>query len=235
MTKQLYLTDTYMHESSASIVSVDHDDKGSYCLLDQTIFYPQGGGQPSDQGVIKGSNFQWEVKSVRQVGSEIRHYLNDPTQETLNDHHILCVINKNMRILNAKYHTAGHLLGNIVEMLYPSLKAIKGHSFPKEAYVEFDGLDMPDVNKLQTALNQAISKGHATTIFEIAPLAFEQKYYKLPYQIPGNKVFRVMQIEKYPPVPCGGTHLASTSEIGSMILSKIKIKNGIIRVSYEVT
>lgn len=235
MSKQLYLTDTYMYESSASIISVDHDDKGPYCLLDQTIFYPQGGGQPSDQGVIIGSNFQLGVKSVRQIGAEIRHYLNDPIQDTLNDNSVSCLINKNMRILNAKYHTAGHLLGNIVEMFYPALKAIKGHSFPKEAYVEFNGSVMPDINELQAALNQAISKGHATTVFEIDPLTFEQKYYKLPYQIPDNKVFRVMQIENYPPVPCGGTHLATIGEIGDMVLSKIKTKSGITRISYEVT
>lgn len=53
-----------------------------------------------------------------------------------------CFVNQERRLLNSRYHTAGHLLGNIVELEYPSLKAIKGHAFPGEA-VEFVETDSP--------------------------------------------------------------------------------------------
>jgi len=234
MTKQLYLKDTYLFELNALIAAKKQDDRGAYVLLDQTVFYPQGGGQPSDQGIMRNNILDLKITSVRQIGNEIRHYLGSGISEVLENQNVLCVIDKERRILNAKYHTAGHLLGNVTEVIYPSLKAIKGHSFPNEAYVEFQGDELPDITKLQDSLDKAIAEGKRTIIFEMDPMSFEQKFYKLPYQIPDNKVFRIMQIEGFLPVPCGGTHLSRISEIGSMTLEKIKVKNSIIRISYEV-
>ena len=52
MTKLLYLDDTYKFESTGKILKFDNDSKGKFLILDQTIFYPQGGGQPSDSGQI---------------------------------------------------------------------------------------------------------------------------------------------------------------------------------------
>jgi alanyl-tRNA synthetase len=119
--------------------------------------------------------------------------------------------------------------------LYPSLKATKGHSFPNEGYVEFQGDEIPDMVILQAALNNAIIKGYKISTFEVDAELFQQKFYKLPYQTRDNKVFRVMQIEDFMPIPCGGTHLTTTHEIGNMILGKIKTKSGVVRISYDVT
>lgn len=202
MTKQLYLTDTYLFDFEASINEKKQDDTGHYILLDQTIFYPQGGGQPSDQGIIIGNGLALKVISVRQVENEIRHYLSTDTSDILVGQHIICQLAKDRRLLNTRYHTAAHLLGNIMEIMYPALKTIKGHSFPNEAYVEFQGSILPNIIELQNNLNQAIILGYKTKIFEISQLLFEQKFYILPYQIPGNKVFRVMQIKDFTPVPC---------------------------------
>ena len=76
MTKLLYLDDSYIFESKATITGKMVDEKGPYILLDQTIFYPQGGGQPSDQGIIQGDGFQLEITFVRQFEDKIFHYLN---------------------------------------------------------------------------------------------------------------------------------------------------------------
>ena len=127
------------------------------------------------------------------------------------------------------------MLSNIVEILNPKLKAIKGHSFPGEAYVEFQGNEAIDVGVLQNAINEAIAENDRTIVFEIERLGFEKQFYKLPCSIHDNKNFRVMQIGNMPPVPCGGTHLSSIGEIGLIKINKIKNKNGILRISYEVT
>ncbi len=235
MTNALYLNNTYLFEVNAQIVDCGKDDKGSFVILNQTIFYPQGGGQPSDQGLLAGQGFQLNISMVRRHDNEIHHYVTDIDDLEFNGQNITCQIDIGRRMLNARYHTAAHLLGNIVEVLYPNLKAIKGHSFPKEAYVEFQGDNSPDISILQESINVAIREDYKTTLFEIDQESFEQQFYKLPYQIPGNKVFRVMKIGSLLPVPCGGTHLVSTGEIGSMTISKIKTKNNIVRISYEIT
>ncbi|AAY61628.1 threonyl and Alanyl tRNA synthetase second additional domain protein [Rickettsia felis str. Pedreira] len=235
MTIQLYLNNTYLFESKASILNYGEDEKGKFIILDQTIFYPQGGGQPSDQGVIQNDYFEANVTLVRQVDTEIRHYIGAASNEIPINSIINCLVDKNRRMLNSRYHTAAHLLGNIVEILYPMLKAVKGHSFPGEAYVEFQG-DVPvDVTQIQNTVDQTIAKNNKTEIFETDPISFEQQFYKLPYIIPENKKFRVMRIGDMAPVPCGGTHLSSTTEIGKILIGKVKLKNNIVRISYEVT
>ncbi len=235
MTQKLYLQDTYQFHFEGLIQEVEKEEKGMFIILDQTAFYPQGGGQPSDCGVIRNDHFKVNVIHVAQHGDQIRHYIEPIATETLVAQKVYGVVDQKRRLTNARYHTAGHLLSNIVEILNPKLKAIKGHSFPGEAYVEFQGDEVVDVSTLQNAINKAIAENDRTIVFEIDRLSFEKQYYRLPYNIPDNKKFRVMQIGDMPPVPCGGTHLSSIGEIGLIKINKIKNKNGILRISYEVT
>lgn len=235
MTKKLYLQDTYQFDFESLIQEVSKDEKGIFIILDQTAFYPQGGGQPSDHGVIRNDHFEANVIHIAQHRDQIKHYIEPIATEILVAQKVYGAVDQKRRLTNARYHTAGHLLGNIVEILNPKLKAMKGHSFPCEAYVEFQGDEAIDMGVLQNTINEAIARDDKTTIFEIDPKAFEKQFYKLPYSIPDNKKFRVMQIGNMSPVPCGGTHLSSIGEIGLIKINKIKNKNRILRVSYEVT
>lgn len=236
MTRALYLDNTYNYSSSAIIVAIGEDEKGKYLLLDQTIFYPQGGGQPSDRGYIEGKGFKIDIHFVRQVGTNVHHY--PSTSEVcigkLIGTQVTCHVNQERRILNASYHTAAHLIGNIVENLAPALKAVKGHSFPGEAYVEFTGMHELCATTLTKALKEAIGGGVVTKVSEILPYEFEATYYSLPYPVPSNKKFRVVQIGNYAPVPCGGTHLHTTKEIGIINIRKVSSKPNRTRISYEV-
>ena len=235
MTKKLYLQDTYQFDFEGLIQKAAKDEKGIFIILDQTAFYPQGGGQPSDHGVIRNDHFEANVIHVAQHGDQIRHYIEPIATELLAAQKVHGFVDQKRRLTNARYHTAGHLLSNIVEILNPKLKAIKGHSFPGEAYVEFQGDEAIDVETLQNRINEAIARDDKTIVFEIDPLSFGKQFYKLSYSIPDNKKFRVMQIGNMSPVPCGGTHLSSIGEIGLIKINKIKNKNSILRVSYEVT
>jgi len=235
MTKQLYLQDTYLSESQAIITSISQDERGAYILLDQTIFYPQGGGQPADRGLINGEEFSVAIEHVRQNEGEIRHYIATHLSEHLIGSNVICQLDYPRRLLNSKYHTVAHLIGNVVECLYPELKAVKGHSFPNEAYIEFKGMiEKMDAIKILQVLKQDILDGLVTDIFEIDPILFAEKFYKLPYTIPSSKIFRVMQIGNYLPVPCGGTHIANISEIENIELGKIKVKNSYVCMPYRL-
>ena len=236
-TRRLYFESTYLFESPATILEQAEDEKGSYVVLDQTIFYPQGGGQPSDRGIIKHGVQSLEISQVRQVEEEIRHYLNSTPQENLVNQRVDCSVQAGRRLLNARYHTAAHLLTNIVEILYPSLKATKGHSFPKESYVEFqnpESLSLLEQEKMSLGLQWGLQFGFLIRSFEIDPLSFEQQFHKFSYPIPENKKFRAVRIGEYAPIPCGGTHVADTREIGVINIGKIKCKGENIRISYEV-
>ncbi|MDR1590472.1 MAG: alanyl-tRNA editing protein [Puniceicoccales bacterium] len=225
----LYLEDTYRFETKAKIVKCGED----YIVLDQTIFYPQGGGQPFDCGKIETPNGEIQIHAVRFIDNEIRHFgsINEDWDQTK----VLCTIDRERRLLNARYHTTGHLLANIIENIYASLTPTKCHAFPGESYVEFQcDSTTYDLEGVRKRLDDDIHTGLATKIFEINRNLFEKKYYKLPCAVDDDKDFRVLQIADYKPIPCGGTHLNNTQEIGSAIIKKSKIKNNILKVSYEV-
>ena len=228
----LFLNDTYLFECQSAVAGIGHDEKGFYIVLDQTIFYPQGGGQPADQGVLKYGDAEIHILQVKQIDSEIRHYVSASPELRIGT----CVtakIDQARRMLNARYHTAAHLIGNIAEQICPALKAIKGNSFPREAYVEFQGSEIPNASLLIESLNKVIHDCLPTRIFKVNIKEFEEQFYKLTYAIPNNKTFRAMQIKDYPPVPCGGTHLSNCSEIGYIEIGKIKPK-GLKFSSHEV-
>jgi alanyl-tRNA synthetase len=222
-----------MFEHPSQITSSGTDEKGTYVLLTETIFYPQGGGQPSDRGILKSKANTIEVGFVRQVDQEIRHYVSSNIVNTTNNS-IECHVDRTTRILNARYHTAAHLLSNVVEIMYPPLKAVKGHSFPGEAYVEFIGEATTEQLDINHNMSQAITKNLSTSILSISCDDFESKYYKLPYSISEDKVFRIMQIGDYLPIPCGGTHVKNTAEIGLFNIRKISKKGDRIKVSYSL-
>jgi alanyl-tRNA synthetase len=128
-----------------------------------------------------------------------------------------------------------------VEEAYPHLIAIKCHAFPGEAYVEFSAKKSQQEEQapllqqhIQELINHAIVQNFKTKVFAISKKEFEEHYYKLEYQIHEDKPFRVLQIGDYKPVPCGGTHLSNTTEIGRVTIKKIKIKGEILKITYQV-
>ncbi|MBM4223089.1 MAG: alanyl-tRNA editing protein, partial [Gammaproteobacteria bacterium] len=230
-------TDRDILDFSAIIHSTGADIKGPFVVLNETAFYPQGGGQPADQGQIIFENTQLQVLHVAQEDSAIKHYIDKPVEQLWEGIQTFCSINKERRMLNTRYHTAAHLIGNIVEALYPSLKAIKGHSFPNEAYVSFEGAaDLFDIHKVEAEVEKSILGNASVLTFETTLADFERRFYQLPYTITlnQNKSFRVVQIGIFSPIPCGGTHVSFLSEIGKIRITKAKNKGNIIRLSYEV-
>jgi Ser-tRNA(Ala) deacylase AlaX len=221
MTNLLYLEDTYLYESTAKIKELREDEQGVFVVLDQTIFYPQGGGQPSDQGLIisEDSNKQFKVIKVLITDGIVKHY----GQFTIGVSLIVglsvkLLVDQNTRILNAKNHTAGHLLFMIVEKLYPTSKATKGYHFNDGAYVEFNSLpDNIDQKVIQEQLDLSI----------INSICIKTNTTK---DLINNKPHRTMEIEGLGKVGCGGTHLANTNQLKAVTIRKIK-KN---RISYTL-
>jgi alanyl-tRNA synthetase len=231
----LFLKDTYLFNGSAQILGTDTDEKGIYILFNQTIFYPQGGGQPSDLGTvtIKGLS-SIPIGFVRQVNDEIRHYVSEPLDSQWIGSSCAMQIDSKRRLENARYHTAAHLLGHIVEEWDLNLKAVKGHSFPGEAYVEWTGVSSLDPTQVHSELQNTVNCGLPIKVFEIFRSEFEDKFYVLPYPIPDHKAFRAVQIGEFPPIPCGGTHLTNTQEIGDFKIRKVTQKGDRLKISYDL-
>jgi alanyl-tRNA synthetase len=231
-----YLYDTNKITLNAKITGIEEDPKGSYLLLGETIFYPQGGGQPADQGTIKAESEVIPIHFASFVEGDVRHYTITPISENLIGQSVLCEVDSDRRNLNARYHIAGHMLADIVSSIHAPARAVKGHQFPGEAYVEF--IDLPaesiNVSHIEGTLRTWINDRFPIKIYQMTKRDYEEKHGVLPYPTPDDKPFRVIEIEPFPPVPCGGTHVKNIMEVGRVTIRKITNKQGRVKVSYEL-
>src|SRR5947209_127044 len=133
MTERIYYTNADV-EHRASVVSVQPHEDGLAVVLDRTPFHPQGGGQPADRGTIAG----FSVRHVFQDDDEIYHVVRTLADVRVGQH-VTALVDLKTRRLNARYHTAGHLIAAVAETLGP-LIAVRGHHWPDEAKVEFLGV-----------------------------------------------------------------------------------------------
>lgn len=235
-TKLIYLTNSNLSEYQAEFLKQDHDETGSYIILDSTIFYPQGGGQPADQGFINISGYNIPIHQVKLINDEVRHYTKDfhPLSRGEKAH---CHIDQHKRLTHTRLHTAGHLVSNIMGQLYPHWIAIKGYHFPDGAFVEFmsrNSLDEINLNLIEVEINKAITANLKLELLIISADKLAQYCPSLPYSIPSEQEIRLIRIGDYSFQPCGGTHLQYLNELKNVRLIKCNIKNERLKIKYEI-
>lgn len=236
MTKLNYLDDTYMFESQAIFVEVRENEKGKAVILDETIFYPQGGGQPADKGeIISGDNI-FVVNDVRLDETGIVwHFGEFKNGEFKKDDKVVLKIDKERRIGNAKLHSAGHLLDCAVsKMGIENLKPTKGFHFPDGPYVEYDGtIENPAeiIPVLQKNIDDIIEQNLQVERKDLSPEEAQAK----GVWAPAGKSARVVNFAGFSICGCGGTHVNTASEIGKITIRKIKSNKGKTKIAYSVT
>lgn len=238
ITNLLYLDQVYHYQAEAKIVDIINSDDKIAIVLDQTIFYPQSGGQPSDKGIIaKNKSAEFDVEKVIFDNERIQHLGKIKNGNFVINDHVNLIVDEKLRMLHNKYHTAGHLIDYALTNSGYNLISLKGYHFPNGAYVEYAGiLDQNIREQLMITLSHEINK-----LIKEAHSVFLRKYSKDEFiskvkNVPEVKEWpvRAMSIDGYAPIMCGGTHVANTSEIGKVIIRKIKNVSGSLRISYEV-
>jgi alanyl-tRNA synthetase len=213
MTRKLYLLNPKTNSCSATILSIDREN--NHVCVDQTIFHPQGGGQMSDTGTLGPANV---IKAV-QNDDGVWHHV-DNINGLKEGQVCSLAINAEKRFLYSRYHTAGHLVASVVEALYPNLHAISGHQWPGESRVDFEG---------DTATQKVVAD-------DINARLLEDLQSNLAVTLEGDPFLdRSIKIGKHNSIPCGGTHVASLNELGSVMVRSIKIKGSRVRIGYEIS
>lgn len=240
-TKLTYLTKPNLLETTANLLETGTSEKGRYAIFDQTIFYPRGGGQESDNGKIQLTNPDTTI-DITFVGfseGKVYHFGNFPDNCELNQSATL-QINKTNRQSNSALHTAGHLIASIIETKTDYLRAVKGFHFPNGSYVEFNILkDTETENKeliqlLNETIAQDIKKEWATESQKMTLAEIKQQCTYVPENLPTEKPLRVVTIENYFPIPCGGTHVKSLASLAGLQVYKVKKKKGNLKISYRI-
>ncbi len=233
-----YLEDTYKFTDNAHIEYVANDERGSYCVLDSTVFYPQGGGQPSDIGTIEAKGVQLPIGFVSFVDGDVRHYGDFSSVSLEKGEEVNLYVDEAHRMQNAKAHTAGHLMYTIIESLDKNLIAVKGYHFPDGSYVEFKGSPLFEnteifIAEVNTKISQALNEATSVEVSLITPEKLAVRWSNIPNNLPPGKPLRVVTIDNFHPTPCGGTHLKSLNELKSVIVTKVKRQKGNLKISYK--
>ena len=233
-TELLYSQDSYQMKSSGKILDIQENEKGKAIILDRTIFHPRGGGQPNDQGVISNDKAKFKVTMVRaDENGTILHWGEYEYGNFNTDDIVSLQIDEELRLKSMKCHSAGHLIDCATQQLNLPIKAVRGHHFDDNPFVEYEGILDKQIDMIpiiQNALNELLRKDLPIS----SKILSENEIKEKKLIIPKGKIAREVTIEGFPACGCGGTHVKRTSEIGKITIHKIKSKKGKTKVFYNV-
>ena len=177
-------------------------------VLRATLFHPQGGGQPCDTGWIGESL----VLRVVQEPDRIIHFVDRPVPLGMT-----CIrVDEQRRGFNTRMHSAGHLIGHFVQAL--GWTPIKAHHWPDEGRVQFkpgDDAQEIDAQSVQLGIDQWVE-------------------HDLPRLTSLREGAREIGFGELPAYGCGGTHVRSLKDLGTVTIASLSQKKGTLSVHYSV-
>ena len=225
MTDRLYSTDQYARAVDATIVDVDPDD--GRVLLDRTVFYPGGGGQPHDVGELLLGEDRLAVTRVAADGRGVWHWLDGGLPGTGTP--VRAAVDWERRYRLMRTHTAMHALCGVVWERFAS-PVTGGNMEPGVGRLDFElpDWDPEDKEPLETELNAQLAAARPVEIAflprEVAdedPSLIRTKISLLPASLTEVRVVDIVGLDRQAD---GGTHVASTLEVGRVRIAKVESK-----------
>jgi misacylated tRNA(Ala) deacylase len=222
VTELLFRDDAYATDFEAEVLS----SAPGRVVLDRTLFYPEGGGQPGDSGVLTladGRAFKVsDTKKGEQHGT-VAHVLEDASVELASGTHLTGHIDWQRRHRLMRMHTCLHLLSAVI--VAPVTGGAVGDGYGR---LDFDLPESPDQAEVQEKLNALIKQDASVSFRWItdAELDAQPELVKtLSVQPPrGAGKVRLVEVQGIDLQPCGGTHVTRIGEIGEVLISKVEKK-----------
>lgn len=235
MTELLYQKDSYIQEFQGIITRIDPENNA--IILDQTAFYPGGGGQPADSGQLTVEESDYWVKRARKVGPDILHIIDSEFPLPQIGLTVSGKIDWDRRYQLMRTHTAMHILCGVIFRDYGS--SVTGGSMePMSGRMdfEFETMHKDLVQAIETAINQEVDNARPVRVdilprdeaFQIPDL-IRTKINLLPE---GIQEVRVVEIEGLDLQADGGAHVNNTSEVGRIEIVDYKSKGKINKRIY---
>ena len=220
MTEALFKHDAYLQECKAEIIVSSNE----FVVLDKTVFYPTGGGQPGDTRKIKWNDNSIDGNDTRySKNGEIQHFLKNNNPLPSEGITVKAEINWDRRYRHMRMHTALHLLGSILKY-----GVTGGNIGAEKSRLDFDMSEPVDKDAVDAALQKLVKKNvsiKSTWISDEELDAQPDLVRTMSVKPPkGLGKVRLLEIEGIDIQPCGGTHVKSTGEIGCVQLGKVEKK-----------
>jgi misacylated tRNA(Ala) deacylase len=228
MTDLLFQTDSYVQEFPATVVAVDH--AAGAVALERTAFYPGGGGQPHDLGVLRVQDRTLQVTRVKQQDGHVWHWL-DGTLPAIGTA-VTGQLDWSRRYKLMRTHTALHILCGVVWRDYSAL-VTGGNMEPLQGRMDFEfaTLRRELVQEIETRVNAEVAQGRAVRVNilprEVAlqiPDLIRTKINLLPVGIAEVRTVEIVGLDLQAD---GGTHVANTREVGQIRVVDYKSKGQI--------
>ena len=219
ITSEIFRDDPYKNECEAKIL----DFGDNWIILDQTVFYAEGGGQLGDTGLIKAGQQEIQIENTIKENDLIKHIFNSKFDFEIGDN-VTCIIDWDRRYKLMKMHTSLHLLCSLV-----NAKVTGGSVGDGKGRLDFNLDFKPNKEELKNNLNDLIQGNHDITISWISTQELDKNpnLVKTMSVLPPrtNGSIRMVRIgDNIDYQPCGGTHVKNTSEIGLVEINKVENK-----------
>lgn len=228
MTKLLYQTDSYLKQSPATVVDVLDDG----VVLDQTVFYPGGGGQPADAGtLLSAAGTTVAVPTLKRIDGKLVHLLDRPGVLAAGET-VTATIDWQRRYILMRTHTALHILCGVIWRDYQA-QVTGGNMEPGRGRLdfEFERMERELVDEIEAKINAEVTAARPVQVkilprdeaFRIPDL-IRTKINLLPPQITEVRTVELVGLDLQAD---GGTHVANTREVGPLKIADYKSKGRI--------
>ena len=224
MTRELFLEDSYRREFRAGVKKVD----GREVILEETAFFPGGGGQPADKGTLGIGPVNAAVVDARREGGGIVHVLDRAIPDTVRE--LKGELDWERRYAHMRYHTALHVLSGVIWKAFDARvtggqmraeRARMDFSFPGEWTAEV-------VGEIERLTNEALAEGRPIRVYGLPreealgnPDLMRTQINLVPERV---RTVRIVEIENLDTQADGGTHVANTREVGGIEITAHKSK-----------
>lgn len=246
-TDLLFYKDFEQKEFEAEVLGVVKKEGKSTLIFNQTTFYPEGGGQPSDIGKISYDGVDYEIEYAEKVNNVVLHHVvmdnNDFSEDALNDlvgKKISGIIDWNRRITLARHHSATHLIvAAAKEVLGDHIwqaGAQKGLNRSRIDLSHYKRISQQEIDEIEKIANEFVMDNIELDIKFHSRDEAEHLYGFRLYQggiVPGKNI-RVVKIPGIDVQACAGTHIPRTGDIGPIKINKTeRVQDGVERIDFS--
>lgn len=235
-----YLREMDLQHSQAKVIKVVPEKRThAYLILNQTIFHPKGGGQPSDRGIIRSHNFEAMVKKAIHYNGVIIHWVKLNWGNPI-EGEVACELDWPHRHLIMRRHTAAHLLDHCLAQALETRVQTTDSWVDEPCYVGYVGREPSEeaLRRTEALANRMIAENPTVTIRFLSSDEARELLRNAPNyeRLPDLSELRIVTIDGCQPIPCGGTHVSHLADVGAVsVLSAERFSSDSFRLHFSVS
>lgn len=222
MTEQLYYQDSYIKDFEAVVLSCIPNGNHFEAVLDRTAFFPEGGGQCADTGVLHIENREIQVFDVQERNGEIIHFID---KEILPGQTVIGELDFQERFSKMQQHTGEHIISGIVHRRF-GYENVGFHLGKEEVTMDYDGpLTPEELRSIEYEANQVVAENREIRAYFPGTEELEKIPYRSKKELQGK--IRIVEIQYCDICACCAPHVKTTGNVGLIkITNAIRYKGG---------